>query len=40
MSRPSDIRYADDQCTPVDPADCTRWAQDADLFLQRLVLMV
>ena len=35
-----DIRYADDQCTPVDPADCARWAQDAELFLWRLVLMV
>lgn len=35
-----DIRYADDQCTPVRSADCHRWALDADLVLRRLVLMI
>jgi hypothetical protein len=35
-----DIRYADTLCTPVNPADCQRWARDADLVLRRLVLMV
>jgi hypothetical protein len=35
-----DIRYADNQCTPVDPGDCQRWGQDADLILRRLVLMI
>jgi hypothetical protein len=34
------IRYADTRCTPVTPADCQHWAQDADLVLRRLVLMV
>lgn len=34
------IRYADNQCTPVDPIDCQRWALDSDLVLRRLVLMV
>jgi hypothetical protein len=35
-----DIRYADDQCTPVAPNDCERWARDADDLLRTLVLMV
>lgn len=34
------IRYADDHCTPVNALDCARWAQDADLFLRKLVLMI
>lgn len=35
-----DIRYADDQCTPVTQNDCERWARDADYLLRTLVLMV
>lgn len=35
-----DIRYADDQHTPVAPQICRQWGDDADDFLLKLVMMV
>lgn len=34
-----DIRYADDQCTPVSPADCARWGGDAEDFMRQFGLI-
>lgn len=34
-----DIRYADSACTPVDTADCQRWAKDADEMLCALIYL-
>lgn len=32
------IRYADTTCTPISPADCTRWKADAEDLFSSLVI--